>query len=137
MVSYKELGLVNTKAMFAKAVESKFAVPAYNFFNLEQLQAIMRACVETQSPVMLQISSSARKYIDPTMVPHIVKGGVEMMKRLAKEKGLKEIPIALHLDHGDTFELCKACIESGFSSVMIDASHHSFEENIRISKEVA
>lgn len=137
MISYKDLGLVNTKEMFAKAVTAKFAVPAYNFFNMEQLQAVMRACVETQSPVMLQVSSSARKYMDPTLVTHMVRGGVEMMKKLAADQGLKEIPIALHLDHGDSFELCKACIENGFSSVMIDASHHSFEENIRISKEVA
>ena len=136
MVSYKELGLVNTRDMFARAVKSKFAVPAYNFFNMEQLQAVMRACVETQSPVMLQISSSARKYIDPTLAPHLVKGGIEMMKRLADEKGLKAIPVALHLDHGDSLALCKSCIESGFSSVMIDASHHSFEDNVKISKEV-
>lgn len=136
MVSYKDLGLVNTKEMFAKAMKGGYAVPAYNFNNMEQLQAIITACVETQSPVILQVSSGARKYADQTMLTYMGQGAVEMMKRMAAEKGLKEIPIALHLDHGDTFELCKSCIESGFSSVMIDASHHSFEENIKITKEV-
>ncbi|HQP10430.1 MAG TPA: class II fructose-1,6-bisphosphate aldolase [Candidatus Omnitrophota bacterium] len=136
MVSYKDLGLVNTRKMFAAAVKDKYAVPAYNFNNMEQLQAIIMACLETQSPVILQVSSGARKYADQTLLKYMGQGAVEMMKTHAKEKGLKEIPIALHLDHGDTFELCKSCIESGFSSVMIDASHHSFEENIKITKQV-
>lgn len=135
-VSYKELGLVNTKEMFKRAMEGGYAVPAYNFNNMEQIQAIITACLETQSPVILQVSSGARKYADQTMLTYMGQGAVEMMKRMAAEKGLNEIPIALHLDHGDTLELCKSCIESGFSSVMIDASHHSFEENIRITKEV-
>lgn len=137
MVSYKELGFVNTREMFAKAVKSKFAVPAYNFNNMEQLQAIIQACVETQSPVILQVSSGARKYANQTLLQWMGKGAIEMMKEMAKEKGLKEIPVALHLDHGSSFEMCKDCIDSGFSSVMIDASHHSFEENIEISKKVA
>jgi fructose-bisphosphate aldolase class II len=136
MVSYKDLGLVNTKEMFAKAMKGGYAVPAYNFNNMEQLQAIITACLETQSPVILQVSSGARKYADQTMLTYMGKGAVEMMKRMAAEKGLKEIPIALHLDHGDTFELCKSCIESGFSSVMIDASHHPFEKNIELTRQV-
>lgn len=136
MISYKDLGLSNTKAMFAKAVDGQFAVPAYNFNNMEQIQAIITACLETQSPVILQVSSGARKYADQTLLTYMGQGAVEMMKRMAKEKGLKEIPVALHLDHGDTFELCKSCIESGFSSVMIDGSHHSFEDNIALTKKV-
>ncbi|MBD3380028.1 MAG: class II fructose-1,6-bisphosphate aldolase [Candidatus Omnitrophica bacterium] len=136
MVSYKDLGFVNTKDMFSKAMEGKYAVPAYNFNNMEQLQAIITACVETQSPVILQVSSGARKYANQTLLQYLGQGAVEMMKEMAREKGLKEIPIAMHLDHGDTFELCKSCIDSGFSSVMIDGSHHSFEENIELTKKV-
>jgi len=129
--SYKELGLVNTKEMFAKAVKGGYAIPAYNFNNMEQLQAIVQACVETKSPVILQVSSGARKYANANLLRNMAKGAVEF----AKELGC-EIPITLHLDHGDTFELCKDCIDSGFSSVMIDGSHHSFEENIALTKKV-
>ncbi|MCK4993462.1 MAG: class II fructose-1,6-bisphosphate aldolase [Candidatus Omnitrophica bacterium] len=136
MVSYKELGLVNTKEMFKKAMEGKYAVPAYNFNNMEQIQAIVIACVETQSPVILQVSSGARKYANQTLLKYLGQGAVAMMQDLAKEKSLKNIPIALHLDHGDTFELAKSCIDSGFSSVMIDGSHHSFEKNISLTKQV-
>ena len=136
MTSYKDLGLVNTREMFKAAMAGKYAIPAYNFNNMEQIQAIIIACVETQSPVILQVSSGARKYANQTLLKYMGQGAVEMMKQTAKEKGLKEIPISLHLDHGDTFELCKSCIDSGFSSVMIDASHYTFEENIRITKEV-
>jgi fructose-bisphosphate aldolase class II len=136
MVSYKDLGFVNTREMFKKAIDGNFAVPAYNFNNMEQIQAIIIACVETQSPVILQVSSGARKYANQTMLKYMGQGAVEMMKAMAVEKGLKEIPIALHLDHGDTFELCKSCIDSGFSSVMIDGSHHSFEKNIELTKQV-
>ncbi|MFP4473184.1 MAG: class II fructose-bisphosphate aldolase [Candidatus Omnitrophota bacterium] len=136
MVSYKDLGLVNTREMFAKALEGGYAIPAYNFNNMEQLQAIITACVESQSPVILQVSSGARKYANQTMLQYMGQGAVEMMKEMANEKGLKEVPIALHLDHGDTFELCKSCVESGFSSVMIDGSHHSFEENVELTRKV-
>jgi len=136
MVSYKDLGFVNTREMFKNAMAGKYAVPAYNFNNMEQIQAIIVACVESQSPVILQVSSGARKYANQTLLQYMGQGAVEMMRNLAKEKGLKEIPIALHLDHGDTFELCKSCVDSGFSSVMIDASHHPFEENIALTKKV-
>jgi fructose-bisphosphate aldolase class II len=129
--SYKDLGLANTKEMFAKAVDGGYAVPAYNFNNLEQLQAIIQACVETKSPVILQVSSGARKYANANLLRNMARGAVEY----AKELGC-EIPIALHLDHGDTFELCKDCVDSGFSSVMIDGSHHSFEDNIALTKKV-
>lgn len=131
MLSYKELGLVNTKDLFKKAVEGGYAIPAFNFNNLEQLQAIISACVETKSPVILQVSSGARKYANQTLLRYMAQGAVEY----AKELGYA-IPIALHLDHGDTFELCKECIDMGFSSVMIDGSHHSYEENIALTKKV-
>ena len=131
MISYKDLGLSNTTEMFKKAVAGGYAVPAYNFNNLEQMQAIIQACVETKSPVILQVSSGARKYANATLLRNMARGAVEY----AKELGV-EIPIALHLDHGDTFELCKDCIDNGFSSVMIDGSHHSYEENVALTKKV-
>jgi len=131
MVSYKELGLVNSKEIFAKAMEGKYAIPAYNFNNLEQMQAIVSACVETKSPVILQVSSGARKYANQTLLRYLAQGAVEYAKELGYE-----IPIVLHLDHGDTFELCKDCIDMGFSSVMIDGSHHSYEENVALTKKV-
>ncbi|VBB47408.1 Fructose-bisphosphate aldolase [uncultured Paludibacter sp.] len=131
MVSYKELGLVNTKELFKKAFEGKYAIPAFNFNNLEQLQAIVSACVETKSPVILQVSSGARKYANQTLLRYMAQGAVQYAKELGYE-----IPIVLHLDHGDSFELCKDCIDSGFSSVMIDGSHLPYEENIALTKKV-
>jgi len=136
MISYKELGLVNTREMFKKAMAGQYAVPAYNFNNMEQIQAIMIACVDTQSPVILQVSSGARKYANQTLLRYMAQGAIEMMKEYAKEKGLKPVPVALHLDHGDTFELAKSCIETGFSSVMIDGSHHPYEKNVELTKQV-
>jgi len=130
-VSYKDLGLVNTKEMFTKAVEGGYAIPAYNFNNMEQMQAILQACVETKSPVILQVSSGARKYANATLLRNMAKGAVEYVKELGYD-----IPVVLHLDHGDTFELCKDCVDSGFSSVMIDGSHHSYEENVALTKKV-
>ncbi|MBP1640001.1 MAG: fructose-bisphosphate aldolase [Bacteroidetes bacterium] len=131
MVSYKELGLVNTKELFKKAIEGKYAIPAFNFNNLEQLQAIISGCVETKSPVILQVSSGARKYANQTLLRYMAQGAVEY----AKELGYA-IPVVLHLDHGDSFELCKDCIDMGFSSVMIDGSHFPYEENIALTKKV-
>ncbi|MDD2995724.1 MAG: class II fructose-1,6-bisphosphate aldolase [Bacteroidia bacterium] len=131
MVHYSELGLVNTNELFKKAIEGKYAIPAFNFNNMEQLQAIVSACVETNSPVILQVSSGARKYANQTLLRYMAQGAVEYAKELGKN-----IPIVLHLDHGDTFELCKSCIDSGFSSVMIDGSHHSYEDNIALTKKV-
>ena len=131
MVSYVELGLVNTVELFKKAVSGGYALPAYNFNNLEQLQAIIMACVETKSPVILQVSAGARKYANQNLLKNLAKGAVEF----ANELGCN-IPIVLHLDHGDSFELCKDCIETGFSSVMIDGSHYSFEENVALTKKV-
>ncbi|HBN04542.1 MAG TPA: fructose-1,6-bisphosphate aldolase, class II [Bacteroidales bacterium] len=131
MVNYKELGLVNSRDMFAKAVKGGYAIPAFNFNNMEQMQAIVQACVETKSPVILQISSGARKYANQTILRYMAQGAVEY----AKELGCN-IPIVLHLDHGDTFELCKSCIEYGFSSVMIDGSSLPYEENVALTKQV-
>ena len=131
MVSYKELGLVNSKELFKKAIEGKYAIPAFNFNNMEQMQAIIAACVETKSPVILQVSSGARKYANQTLLRYMAQGAVEY----AKELGYA-IPIVLHLDHGDSFELCKSCIDYGFSSVMIDGSHLPYEENIALTKKV-
>lgn len=136
MISYKDLGLVNTKDMFKGAMVGGYAIPAYNFNNMEQIQAIITACVESQSPVIMQVSSGARKYANQTLLRYMGEGAVQMMKEMAKARGLKEIPIALHLDHGDTLELCQSCIESGFSSVMIDGSHHSYEDNVALTKKV-
>ena len=131
MVSYKDLGLVNTKQLFADAIKGGYAIPAFNFNNMEQMQAIISACVETKSPVILQVSSGARKYANQTLLRYMAQGAVEY----AKELGYN-IPIVLHLDHGDSFELCKDCIESGFSSVMIDGSHLPYEENVALTKKV-
>lgn len=130
-VHYRELGLVNTRELFAKAMAGKYAIPAYNFNNMEQLQAIVTACAETRSPVILQVSKGARSYANETLLRFLAQGAVAM----AAEMG-SPIPICLHLDHGDTYELCVACIESGFSSVMIDGSHHGFEDNVALTKRV-
>ncbi|HET7838645.1 MAG TPA: class II fructose-bisphosphate aldolase [Rectinemataceae bacterium] len=131
MTSYKELGLVNTVDLFKRAVKGGYALPAYNFNNLEQLQAIIMACVETRSPVILQVSSGARKYANQNLLRNMAKGAVEYAHELGYD-----IPIVLHLDHGDSFELCQNCIESGFSSVMIDGSHLAYAENVALTKKV-
>ncbi|NHJ04084.1 MAG: class II fructose-1,6-bisphosphate aldolase [Candidatus Heimdallarchaeota archaeon] len=131
MVHFTEIGLVNTREMFKHAMENGYAVPAYNFNNLEQLQAIIMACVESHSPVILQVSKGARKYANQTLLRYLAEGSVEYMKELGGK-----IPIALHLDHGDSFELAKSCVDTGFSSVMYDGSHLQYEENIKITKQV-
>lgn len=131
MVSYKELGLVNSREIFKKAFAGKYAIPAFNFNNMEQMQAIIQACVEENSPVILQVSSGARKYANQTLLRYMAQGAVEYAKELGNN-----IPIVLHLDHGDSFELCKSCIEMGFSSVMIDGSHHSYEKNVELTSKV-
>ena len=133
MVDYKSLGLVNTRELFAKAVKGGYAIPAYNFNNMEQLQAIIQACVETESPLILQVSKGAREYANQTLLRYMAQGAVEYAKEINNGK---LIPIVLHLDHGPDFETCKSCIDYGFSSVMIDGSHLSFEENIAVTKKV-
>ncbi len=130
-ISYKELGFVNTREMFKRACAGGYAVPAYNFNNMEQLQAIINGCGISNSPLILQVSSGARKYADQTMLRYMAEGAVVM----ARKAGYTN-PIALHLDHGDTYELCVSCIESGFSSVMIDGSHLPYEENIALTAKV-
>ncbi len=132
MVSYKELGLVNTKEMFAKAVKGGYAIPAFNFNTMEQMQAIIQASVETKSPVIMQVSKGARAYANGTILRYMAAGAVAY----AKELGCEKPEIVLHLDHGDSFEICKECIDNGFSSVMIDGSHLPYEENIALTKKV-
>jgi len=130
-VHYSDLGLVNTRDMFAKAMAGGYAIPAYNFNNLEQLQAIVTACVESRSPVIIQVSKGAREYANATMLRYMAMGAVKM----ANEMGV-DLPVCLHLDHGDSFEVCKSCVDNGFSSVMIDGSHLPFEENVALTKKV-
>ena len=132
MVNYKDLGLVNTRDMFARAVKGGYAIPAFNFNNMEQLQAIIKAAATQKSPVILQVSKGAREYANPTLLRYMAQGAVAY----AKELGCEHPEISLHLDHGDSFETCKSCVDSGFSSVMIDASALPFEENIALTKQV-
>ena len=132
MVSYKDLGLVNTREMFAKAVKGGYAIPAFNFNNMEQLQAIIQASAEEKSPVILQVSKGARNYANQTLLRYMAEGAVQY----AKELGWEHPQIVLHLDHGDSLELCKSCVDMGFSSVMIDGSALPYEENIALTKKV-
>jgi fructose-bisphosphate aldolase, class II len=132
MVSYKTLGLVNTREMFKKAINGGYAVPAFNFNNMEQLQAIIKASSELKSPVILQVSKGARNYANQTLLEYMAQGAVEY----AKELGCKHPEVVLHLDHGDSFELCKSCVDMGFSSVMIDGSSLPYDENVALTKKV-
>ena len=131
MVNYKDLGLVNTREMFKKAIAGQYAIAAFNFNNMEQMQAIIQAAVETKSPVILQVSSGARKYANQTLLRYMAQGAVEY----AKELGCAHPQIVLHLDHGDSFELCKSCIDMGFSSVMIDGSHFPYAHQFDVTVE--
>jgi len=117
---------VTSKEMFKKAYEGKYAIGAFNVNNMEIVQGIVDAAKEVSSPLILQVSAGARKYARPAYLKKLVEAAII-------DSGL---PIVLHLDHGDTFEICKQCVDDGFSSVMIDASHHPFEENIAITKKV-
>ena len=132
MVNYKDLGLVNTREMFKRAVSGGYAIPAFNFNTMEQMQAIVQAAVETKSPVIMQVSKGARNYANATILRYMAEGAVAY----AKELGCEHPEIVLHLDHGDSFELCKDCIDMGFSSVMYDGSSLPYEENIKISRQV-
>ena len=120
------MALVSTKEMFEKAYKGGYAIGAFNVNNMEIIQGITEAAKEENAPLILQVSSGARKYANHTYLVKLVEAAIQ-------ETGL---PIALHLDHGDTFELCKSCIDGGFTSVMIDGSHHSFEDNIALTKKV-
>jgi len=132
MVNYKDLGLVNTRELFKKAMKGGYAIPAYNFNNMEQLQAIVTGCAESNSPVILQVSKGAREYANATLLRYMAEGAVQMVRKDLKSN----IPIVLHLDHGDSFELCKSAIEMGFSSVMIDGSSLPYKENVELTKKV-
>lgn len=118
--------LTHTRDLFAKALKGKYALGAFNVNNMELLQAIIEACEEEKAPVILQISKGARSYANPVYLKKLIEAAVS----------LSNIPIAVHLDHGDSFELCKECIDEGFTSVMIDASHEPFEKNVEITKKV-
>ena len=128
---YEEIGIVNTREMFKKAMQGGYAIPAYNFNNMEQLQAIIIGCAESKSPVILQVSKGARDYANQTLLRYMAMGAMKMLQEMGSH-----IPVAVHLDHGDSFELAKSCIEFGFSSVMIDGSHLAYEDNIRLTKQV-
>jgi fructose-bisphosphate aldolase class II len=118
--------LTHTRELFAKALRGRYALGAFNVFNMEVLQAIVEACEEEKAPVMLQISQGARKYANPVYLRKLIEAAVS----------LSNIPIAVHLDHGDSFEVCKECIDEGFTSVMIDGSHESFEKNVELCRRV-
>ncbi len=118
--------LTHTKELFTKALKGKYALGAFNVNNMELLQAIVEACEEEKAPVMLQISKGARQYANPVYLKKLVEAAIS----------LSNIPIAVHLDHGDSFDLCKECIDEGFTSVMIDASHEPFDKNIEICRQV-
>lgn len=129
--NYRDLGLTNTKEMFAKANKGGYAVPAFNFNNMEMAMAIVEACAEMGSPVILQCSKGALKYMGADVTPLLAKAAVDRARNMGSD-----IPVALHLDHGPDLETVKTCIEAGFSSVMIDGSHYDFAKNIQVSKEV-
>ncbi|MGN1099720.1 MAG: ketose-bisphosphate aldolase, partial [Christensenellales bacterium] len=118
--------LVTSKEMFKKAYEGGYAIGAFNVNNMEIIQGIVEAGMEEHAPLILQVSAGARKYANPTYLKKMVEAAVIE----------SDLPICLHLDHGDSYELCKDCVDKGFTSVMIDASKHSFEENIKITKQV-
>ncbi|MBN2506836.1 MAG: ketose-bisphosphate aldolase [Verrucomicrobia bacterium] len=118
--------LTHTRDLFAKALKGKYALGAFNVNNLELLQAIVEACEEEKAPVILQISRGARQYANPVYLKKLIEAAVS----------LSNIPIAVHLDHGDTFELCKECIDDGFTSVMIDGSHEPFDKNVELCRKV-
>lgn len=118
--------LVTTKEMFKKAYEGGYAIGAFNVNNMEIVQGITEAAKEENAPLILQVSAGARKYAKHTYLVHLVQAAIEDT----------DLPIALHLDHGADFEVCKSCIDGGFTSVMIDGSHHNFKDNIELTKRV-
>ncbi|NLU35581.1 MAG: class II fructose-1,6-bisphosphate aldolase [Clostridiales bacterium] len=118
--------LVTSKEMFKKAYEGGYAIGAFNVNNMEIIQGITEAAMEERAPLILQVSAGARRYAKHTYLVKLVEAALEET----------DLPIVLHLDHGEDFEICKACIDGGFTSVMIDGSKHDFEENIRLTKQV-
>ena len=125
------MGLTTTTEMFKKAYEGGYAIGAFNVNNMEIIQGIMEAANEQNAPVILQVSAGARKYANPIYLKKLVEAAIECNKQAGRD-----IPVVLHLDHGPDFETCKACIDSGFTSVMIDGSKYSFEENVALTKKV-
>lgn len=125
------MGLVTSKEMFEKAYKEGYAIGAFNVNNMEIVQGIMEAACENNSPVILQVSAGARKYANPVYLKKLVEAAIECNK----QKGI-DIPVVLHLDHGPDFETCKDCIDSGFTSVMIDGSKYDFETNVKLTKKV-
>ena len=125
------MGLTTTKELFKKAYEGHYAIGAFNVNNMEIVQGIMEAARETNSPVILQVSAGARKYANPIYLKKLVEAAIECNN----QSGV-DIPVVLHLDHGADFEICKECIDSGFTSVMFDGSKYDFDENVRITKQV-
>jgi fructose-bisphosphate aldolase class II len=120
------LPLTHTRDLYAKALKGKYALGAFNVNNMELIQAIVETCEEESAPLILQISKGARSYANPVYLKKLIEAAVS----------LSSIPIAVHLDHGDSFELCKQCIDEGFASAMIDASHEPFEKNVEITRRV-
>jgi fructose-bisphosphate aldolase class II len=120
------MGMVNTIEMFKKAYGGNYAIGAFNVNNMEIIQGITEAAKEEGAPLILQVSSGARKYANHTYLMKLIEAAIIET----------DLPICVHLDHGDTFELCKSCIDGGFTSVMIDGSHHPFKENIALTKKV-
>jgi len=118
--------LTHTRDLFAKAIKGKYAIGAFNVNNMELLQAIVEACEEEKAPLILQISKGAREYANPVYLKKLIEAAISVTN----------IPIAVHLDHGDTFDLCKQCVDEGFTSVMIDGSHLPFEKNVELTKRV-
>ncbi len=118
--------LVTSTEMFKKAYEGGYAIGAFNVNNMEIVQGITEAAKEENAPLILQVSSGARKYANHTYLMKLIEAAIIET----------DLPICVHLDHGDTFELCKSCIDGGFTSVMIDGSHHSFEDNVALTKQV-
>ena len=118
--------LITSTGLFEKAYEGKYAIGAFNVNNMEIIQGIVEAAKEERAPLILQVSAGARKYANPIYLRKLVEAAIED----------SDLPIVLHLDHGEDFEICKQCVDDGFTSVMIDASHRPFEENIEITKRV-
>ena len=126
------MSIVTSKEMFKKAYEGGYAIGAFNVNNMEIIQGITEAAIEEKAPLILQVSSGARKYAKHAYLMKLIEAAIID----AEEAAGFDLPICVHLDHGDTFELCKSCIDGGFTSVMIDGSHHSFEDNIKLTRQV-
>jgi len=129
---YRAFGLVNTRRMFESALREKYAIPGYNFFNLEQMRGIMQGCVDTNSPVILQVLERNLDKSNLSCFPNMVKGILPSIGQQGRST-----PVALHLDHGTSFETCRKCVDAGFSSVMIDGSQLPYYENVKLTRKVA